>query len=190
MIATLSGKILFLRPQSVIIGIQGVGYKVFVTTYTLGKIASLQEVFLHIHTHVREDIFALYGFLEEEELALFELLIGVSGIGPKAALSILSLTDVTTIQTAILNEDSSILTRVPGIGKKIASRVILELKNKVADIGSMAKEKTLRDGDVIEALVSMGYSLSDVRDVLKVVPEDIIDIGQRIKRALKELGKK
>lgn len=197
MIAKLKGTIDFLRDNYVVVDVNGVGYKVFVTIHTFGKIACLpdrqagqQNVELFTHTYVREDTLALYGFLDVEELEMFELLISISGIGPKAATGILSIADPKTIRTAVLNEDSSILTRVSGVGKKIAERVILELKNKVADMPMQEKTQISGDSDVLEALITMGYSNTQAREALKNIPADVKDVGQRVKLALKNLGKK
>lgn len=190
MIAKLKGKIEYLKDNYAVVDINGVGYKVYLTVYTFGKIAGTESVELFIHTHVREDAIDLYGFLTMEELEMFELLISITGVGPKSGLGILTVAPPKTIRTAILNEDSSILTKVSGVGKKTAERVILELKNKVADMPDAEKENAVSDSDAIEALVSMGYSVTDARDALKMVPADIRDIGQRIKAALKNLGKK
>jgi Holliday junction DNA helicase RuvA len=190
MIAKLKGKIEYLRDNYAVIDVGGVGYKVFLSVYTYGKVAAMKEADLYIHTYVREDILALYGFLTLEELEMFELLIGISGIGPKAAMGILSIADPKTIRTAILNEDPSILTKVSGVGKKTAERVILELKNKIADMPQADKDQSVTDSDAIEALVSMGYSVSDARDALKLVSADIKDVGERVKLALRNLGKK
>ena len=121
---------------------------------------------------------------------MFEQLISISGIGPKAAMGILSIATPKTIKTAILNEDPSILTKVSGIGKKTADRVILELKNKVADISTGDKEEATVDVDAIEALMTMGYSNAEARDALKAVPADVRDVGARVKAALKNLGKR
>lgn len=190
MIAHLEGHIRGVRECAVVLAVGGVGYKVNITTYTLGKLSgNTDQIALHIYTQVREDVLALYGFLEEEELKMFELLIGVSGIGPKAALSILSIADVIALQTAIVNEDSSVLTRVSGIGKKTAERVVLELKNKVADIGGISQKKSSSDSDAMEALMAMGYNVGDARDALKSVPDEIEDVGEKVKVALKSLGK-
>ena len=190
MIAHLKGKIEYLRNNYVIVNVNNVGYKVFLSVYTFGKVAGKTEVEFHIHTYVREDTLALYGFLTIEELEMFELLLSISGIGPKAGMGILSIATPKTIKTAILNEDPSILTKVSGIGKKIAERVILELKNKVADISVGDKEEATVDVDAIEALMMMGYTNSEARDALKTVPVDIKDVGARVKQALKNLGKK
>lgn len=190
MIAKLKGKIEYLKDNYAVVDVNGVGYKVFVTVYTFGKLAGLGNAELFIHTHVREDALDLYGFLTMEELEMFELLISISGVGPKSGLGILTVATPKTIKTAILNEDSSILTKVSGIGKKTAGRVILELKNKIADLPEAEKEGAVSDSDAIEALIAMGYTVTEARDSLKLVPADLKDIGQRVKEALKNLGRK
>jgi len=190
MFASIRGKVLSIRDNSVIVECNGIGYQVHVTSFVLGKTASVEEVFFYLYTHVREDTLALYGFIEEAELQIFELLISISGIGPKAALGILSIADPKTIRTAILNEDPSILTRVSGVGKKTADRVILELKNKIVDLPEAEKEKAVGDSDVIEALSAMGYSTGEAREALQNIPEDITDTGEKVKYALKNIGQK
>ncbi|MEI8096818.1 MAG: Holliday junction branch migration protein RuvA [Candidatus Moraniibacteriota bacterium] len=190
MIAQLEGKIVGIKGNAVILMVGGVGYRVAVSAYTLGKVAGKQDqILFHIHTHVREDMLALYGFLNEEELTMFELLISISGIGPKVALSILSIADVKTICTAIVNKDPSILTRVSGVGKKTAERVIIELQNKVDTMSVGDQASALGDQDAIEALTSLGYSVTESREALKLVPLDIVDVSARIRQALKNLGK-
>ncbi len=190
MISKLTGTIDFLRDSYAVVDVGGVGYKVFLTAHTMGMIAGKTNVQLYIHTYVREDILALYGFVEFDELEMFELLISISGIGPKAALGILSIADPKTVRTAVLNEDPAILTRVSGVGKKIAQRVILELKNKIPDIPMYEKNQIVSDSDALEALVTMGYSVSQARETLKDIPSDIKDVGERVKMALKNLGRK
>jgi Holliday junction DNA helicase RuvA len=190
MIAKIKGKIEYRKDRFVVVDVHGVGYKVFLTTYAMGKTAGMEEVDLFIHTSVREDALDLYGFLGLEELDMFELLISISGVGPKAGLGILSIATPQTIKTAILNEDSSILTKVSGVGRKTAERVILELRNKVASMTEDEKEGAVSDSDAIEALISMGYSVAEARDALKLVPSEIKDIGQRVGLALKSLGRK
>jgi Holliday junction DNA helicase RuvA len=190
MIAHLKGKIAYLRNNYAVVEIGNIGYKVFLSVYTFGKIAGKSEAEFYIHTYVREDTLALYGFLTLEEMEMFELLLSISGIGPKAGMGILSIATPKTIKTAILNEDPSILTKVSGIGKKTAARVILELKNKVADISTGDKAEATIDVDAIEALMTMGYTNSEARDALKSVPADLKDVGQRVKEALKNLGRR
>lgn len=190
MLAKIKGTLEYLKDNYVVVDNGGLGYKIFLSAYSMGKVAGQGQVELFLHTHVREDTLALYGFLTQEELDMFELLISISGIGPKAGLGILSIATPKTIRTAILNEDSSILTKVSGVGKKTAERVILELRNKVADMSGDEKEEAVSDSDAIEALISMGYSVTDARDALKAVSPDVTDIGKRVGAALKSLGKK
>lgn len=190
MISKIKGTIEFLHDNYVVVDVNGIGYKIFVTSHTLGMIAGKKEADFYTHTYVREDALALYGFLDMEELEMFELLISISGIGPKAAMGILTIADPKTIKTAVLNDDESLLIKVSGIGKKIASRLILELKNKVAGVSLGEKTQITADSDAIEALVSMGYSISDARETLKGISPEIKDVGERIKIALKNLGKK
>jgi holliday junction DNA helicase RuvA len=190
MIGKLKGKIEFFKDGYAVIDVNGVGYKVFLSNLALGKIAGSRDIELFIHTHVREDILALYGFLTSEELDMFELLISVSGVGPRSAIGILSIADPKTIRTAILNEDPAILTKVSGVGKRTAERVIVELKNKVADLTVGEKEDVVADSDALEALASMGYSVTEAREALKGVSKDVKDVGERVKMALKNLGKK
>lgn len=190
MLARIKGKIEYAKDNFVIVEVGGLGYKIFLSTYAMGKVAGQERGEFFLHTYVREDTLALYGFLASEELEMFELLISISGIGPKAALSILSIATPKTIKTAILNNDASILTKVSGVGKKTAERVILELQNKVGGISADEQDEAMSDSDAIEALMAMGYSTSDARDALKLVSSDITDIGKRVSAALKNLGKK
>lgn len=190
MIAKIKGQVDFVKDNYAVIETENIGYKVFLTTYAIGKISGKEDVELFIHTHVREEALALYGFLSLDELEMFELLIAVSGIGPKAALGILTIADPKTIRAAVSNEDSSILTRVSGVGKKTAERVILELQNKIIKMSLSEKENIVYDTDALEALVSMGYSISEARDALKTISKEISDVGERVKAALRILGKK
>jgi len=190
MFAKLKGKIEYIKDSYVVVDVNGVGYKVFSTPYVMGKIAGQSDVDFFIHTYVREDILALYGFLTLEDLEMFELLISISGIGPKAAMGILTIADVKTIRTAILNEDPSVLTKVSGVGKKTAERVILELRNKISGLSEGEKSDVMADSDALEALTSMGYSVFESREALKMVSLEIKDVSERVKLALKNLGKK
>lgn len=190
MIALLTGKVVGLKGSSVILDVHGVGYRVMVSTYALGKLAGQDEVILHIHTHVREDQFSLFGFLEEDELNVFELLISVSGVGPKMALGILSIADTNTIRAAVVERDPTILTRISGVGKKTAEKIIVELQNKVTAAEVTGRASISADQDAIEGLMALGYSASQAREVLKDIPSDITTPGERIRYALKSLGKK
>lgn len=192
MIAKIRGKIEYLKDNFVVLGVGGLGYKVHLTSYALGRIAGQEEVELFTYTHVREDILALYGFLSQEELEMFELLISISGIGPKAALGILTIASVDAIRMAVLNEDTSILTKVSGVGKKTAERVILELKNKVAKLplgSGVGAEKVFSDNEVLEALVGMGYSSFEAREAVKNLPKDAKNLSEKIRFALRAMKK-
>ena len=190
MIATLKGNLEFLNDSYAVIDVNGVGYKVFISAYTMGKLAGASAIFIYTHTYVREDSLSLYGFLSLEELEMFEMLISISGIGPKAGMSILSIADAKTIRNAIANEDPSILTKVSGVGKKTAERVILELRNKIGQLGTHEKQEVSADSDAIDALIAMGYSVTQARETLKLVPNEITDVAKRVTAALKLLGKK
>jgi Holliday junction DNA helicase RuvA len=189
MIAKITGKIAFFRDNYVVVDVTGVGYKVFVTDFAMGKIAGKKDIKLYTHTYVREDTLSLYGFLTLDELEMFELLISISGIGPKAGIGILSIAEPKTIRAAVVSGDSSILTRVSGVGKKTAERVILELKNRITELPGGEYKTAAADSDAIEALTSLGYSISQAREALKSVPEDIKDVSGRVREALKSLGK-
>jgi Holliday junction DNA helicase RuvA len=190
MIGKLCGKPVLVRNNYVIVDVRGVGYKVMMTEIALGAVSGQEITELFIHTYVREDQLALYGFLKLEELEMFELLIGISGIGPKAALGILTIASVQAIKMAIVNNDSSILTRVSGVGKKTAERVILELHNKIDILPDEASlESVQSDQDVVEALVAMGYRIGEARDAAKAVPKEVKDISERIRHALKMMQK-
>lgn len=189
MIGFLKGIVITKSNNNLIININNVGYKVFANDYIIEKSSIDQEITLHIYTHVREQEISLYGFLTEEDQQMFELLISVSGIGPKAALNLLSLADVKAIKTAIVNKDISILTQVSGVGKKTAEKLIIELSGKV-DCIDIESDKSNSDMDVINALKSMGYSISESRDALNEIPKDIDDTGEKVRLALKFIGKK
>ena len=192
MIAKLKGAVDFMHENYIIVDVSGVGYKVFVSAYTAGKISGAGNIEVFTHTYVREDALALYGFLAVEELEMFELLISISGIGPKAAMSILSIADPAMIKSAIVNEDPAILTKVSGVGKKTAQRVIIELKNKVGNISVSAGQKLemASDSDALEALIAMGYSIAQAREALILVPKEIKDVGERVKTALRGMSRK
>ena len=190
MLSYIKGKIIFRGKDFIIISPDNIGFKIFV-------LANLNiendEIELFTHLVVREDALTLYGFSNYEELELFELLISISGIGPKAGLGILSLADPETVKLAIVKGDVSILTRVSGIGKKTAERVVLELRNKVSvsdTAGLEEKSKEINDQtDAIDALVGLGYNINEAKRALSEVPSEIKDVGERIKMALKGLGR-
>ena len=161
MIAHLRGKLLDKHPNQAIVETAGVGYDVTISVPTFSDLPDLgSEVALHIHTHVREDIIALYGFLRPSEKLLFEKLITVSGIGPKLAVTILSGMAADEMVGAIRGNDVAKLTRIPGIGKKTAERMVLELRDKLPEPGRAAPLTSVISAveeDVLSALVNLGY---------------------------------
>jgi Holliday junction DNA helicase RuvA len=162
MIAHLRGKLLAKRPNQAIVETAGVGYDVTISVPTFSDLPAIGgDVALHIHTHVREDLIALYGFLRPSEKFLFEKLITVSGIGPKLAITILSGMAVDEMVGAIRGNDLARLTRIPGIGKKTAERMVLELRDKLPQPGSAAAPAvptlSTTEEDVLSALLNLGY---------------------------------
>src|SRR5436190_16031759 len=162
MIAHLRGKLLAEHPNQAIVETGGVGYDVTISVPTFSDLPALgAEVALHIHTHVREDLIALYGFLRPSEKLLFERLITVSGIGPKLAITILSGMAADEMVAAIRSNDIARLTRIPGIGKKTAERMVLELRDKLPEAGSPVAPTTPAgtpiEEDVLSALLNLGY---------------------------------
>jgi len=190
MIAKLEGLLDSVEDGFIILMAGGVGYKVSVSSFVLGKLAGQERAVLYTHTYVREDTLSLYGFLSMDELRMFELLISVSGVGPKAALSILSLADPVAIKTAILNHDASILTKVSGVGKKTAERVILDLENKVGKIAEGVRTEAMADSEVLDALLALGYGAGEAREALQAVPNDLKDTSAKVRWVLQHLGRK
>lgn len=188
MIASLSGKIELKTERYIILNVGGVGYKVYCSLSTLKELEKEQEVKLFIHLYLRENLLDLYGFLTFEELEFFELLISISGIGPKAGLAVLSIASLKDLKTSIASGQVSLLTKVSGIGKKTAERVILELKSKILASGSDVK-KLMADDEAIDALVSLGYSRYQASEVLKKIPSKVKEVENRVKEALKMLSK-
>ncbi|MBI4054285.1 MAG: Holliday junction branch migration protein RuvA [Candidatus Doudnabacteria bacterium] len=190
MIAYLQGKILRKGGSYLVVETGGVGYKVAVSG-ALALSAKLSwEVRLHIHTHVREDQLSLYGFASLPELELFEMLISVSGIGPKVGLSILSSVSPAHIRSAIISGDIAVFTKVAGVGRKTAERLMVELKEKVAsaeqDQGGLGVSAELSES--LSALESLGYRRHEIKEVLKQIPKDLTDSAQIVRHALKVLG--
>ncbi|MFA6536452.1 MAG: Holliday junction branch migration protein RuvA [Candidatus Paceibacterota bacterium] len=189
MISHLSGTVADTTERYLVISVGGVGYKVFATAETIAKSQKSEVISLWTHLAVRENALDLYGFLNKEELSFFELLITVSGIGPKTALGILNVTTVPSLRKAIISGETAHLTKVSGIGKKMADKIVLELKGKLG-VDTEADEMSLRDEiDALEALKALGYKHQEAREALKEVDLKIADTGERIKAALKVLGK-
>ena len=177
MIAHLRGKLLTKHPNQAIVETSGVGYDITISVPTFSDLPAVgSDVALHIHTHVREDVIALYGFLRPSEKTLFEKLITVSGIGPKLAITILSGMPADEMVGAIRGNDIARLTRIPGIGKKTAERMVLELRDKlpetVAPTALAAPEMNATEEDVVSALVNLGYQRAAAEKALATAVAD------------------
>ena len=193
MIASLNGIIDAISTDSMIVNVNGVGFKVSVPTSVLSELGAVgREVKLYTHLHVREDDMSLYGFGSIDELRLFETLITVSGLGPKTALGMLSAMSADQVAMAIASGSVEMLTTIPGIGKKTADRLILELKDKVDGvmISTPAGKAAQENADVVSALVSLGYSVQETTHAVNALPAgQKLKLEEKIKLALQYLGK-
>lgn len=190
MIACLQGKIGGIFDDSLILMVNGVGYKVFAPAIKASH-ANGDDLFLHTLMIVREDAISLYGFYTPADRSLFEILLTVSGVGPKVALSILSTVNGDALRTAVLGNREEILTRVPGIGKKTAQKIIFELKDKLGKGLDVAPVAVFDDinSDVIDALVAMDFSIIEAQTAIQSLPPDAPnDVSERLRLALQYLG--
>ena len=193
MISMLRGTIVDITEKYIVIDVAGVGYKVSCTKETLSVVHDGIQTSIHTYLVVREDALDLYGFATTNERAFFELLISVSGIGPKSALTILSTSGVDTLTQAIGTGDTGYLTKVGGIGRKTAEKIVLELRDKLranVDIKKESSNSLRTESDIIEALKALGYSQNEAREAIQEVPDTILGPNARIKEALKILVKK
>lgn len=191
MIASLEGRCTAKGDNHVVIDVSGVGFKVFVPPSLLEGLSGIgQQLRLFTHLHVRENELSLYGFATHDELALFELLLRVSGIGPKVALKIVSIMSVEALREAIASGDAATLTRVPGVGKKTAERVMMDLKDKlgVAEL-VLYPGLTHVDAEVISALTSLGYSIAEAQTALRSLPSGDLALEEKIRLALQHLAR-
>ncbi len=191
MISSISGTVKYKDLNTLVVDVSGVGYKVRVTTETALDVTPSSPIFLWTHLAVRETSLELFGFLDKETLDTFELLITISGIGPKSALGILNVASPSMLRQAVASADTSYLTRVSGIGKKNAEKIVLELKDKLkvtSEDASTSSAQVRAEGDALEALVSLGYSERDSREALKKVSKEIVGASERVKAALKLLS--
>jgi len=187
-IASLRGTVAATGKDWLVVRVGGVGFHVFVPQTVLNAFAELgQEATLYTYLHVRENELALYGCSSEEELALFRLLLGVSGIGPKVALSILSSLPPDRLQAAIIQEDEVTLARVPGIGPKTAKKLVFDLKDKVQTElvgGDVPPVLTEADADLIAALTTLGYSVAEAQEAMRSLPSEPLSLEERVRLAL------
>ena len=194
MISSLRGKVESLSSDGAVINVGGVGFQVFMPTSTLSTLGAVgKEVQLYTHLYLREDNATLYGFAMTEELALFQTLIGVSGLGPKLALAMLSAMNIEQVVTAIATGSADLLTAIPGIGKKVANRIVLELKEKISAgwITTPPPEFVQENADVLAALTSLGYSASEAAKAVAALPASPeMSLEEKIKLALAYFGGK
>ena len=190
MIASLHGTVQRIGKDHLIIGVGGVGLRVFVPRTVLEDVGGVgRSISLHTHLMVREQDLSLYGFESEEDLGLFEMLLDVNGVGPKVALSILSTLSPEMLKSAIMQEETVILQRVPGIGKKTAERIMFQLRDKL-DFTTAATTLPLVsdvDADVIDFLTGLGFSIVEAQSALQKLPREAKTVDERVQLALQQL---
>jgi len=187
MIATLRGEITQVEETSLIIEVGGVGLRVFVSKGMLAGAQAGQAAFLHTHLIVRENDLALYGFETAAERSLFVTLLGADGVGPKLALSVLSSLSMEALQRAVFSEEPELLSRVPGVGKKTAQKLLLYLKDRLKPVSGLEKIAALSDadGEVLAALTALGYSVIEAQTALQSLPKDAPqNVEDRLRLAL------
>lgn len=192
MISYLEGTVVFKGDRFAVVSCGGVGYKVYLAPETLRSIAAIGEnIKVWTHLHVRETGMELYGFSVYRELEFFEVLIGVSGIGPKSALGILGVAPLDTLKRAIAAGETNYLTKVSGVGKRMAEKIIVELRDKLggANMPEGMRTEIAADADVLDALIAMGYSTRDAREVVSRIPIEISGTKERLGEALKALSR-
>ena len=188
MIASLHGTLESLGSDWAIINVNGIGLQVYMPTSVLSTLSAIgEEVHLHTHLVLREDNVTLYGFTTTEELELFQILLGVTGLGPKLALAMLSSMSVEQLSMAIVTGSADLLTVIPGIGKKMAERLIVELKDKIGAglIATPGAQLVQENADVLAALTSLGYSVREAsRAIATLPPTSDLNLEEKVKLAL------
>ncbi|MFZ2487831.1 MAG: Holliday junction branch migration protein RuvA [Anaerolineae bacterium] len=191
MIASIAGVVLSRQNDALVLGLGGLGVRVYVPADLAKSARTGDELALFTHLHVREQELTLYGFTSEADLALFLLLLGVSGVGPKSALGVLSGMPADALRLAIGQEQPGLLARIPGIGKKTAEKIVLELKDKVGTAEGAPPELAAlneADAEVIDALTALGYSIIEAQRAVQALPRDVRDVEERLRLALAGFG--
>ena len=189
MIGRVRGTVVAKHGDRVIVDVAGVGYEIAVTPRTLVELPSLgDEAVLHTHLHVREDVLALFGFATDDARDLFRVLLGVSGIGPKVALAILGTLTPEALRLAVVTEDADALTQVPGIGKRSAQKLMLELRPKLDLPDAELPGSSSAGSEVREALEGLGYQAAEIRDVMREL-DPALPVEDLLRLALQELGR-
>lgn len=187
MIAFVEGRVIELYADSLIIGVGGVGLQVFVTAQARSQVRPGDEIALHTYLVVRQDLLSLYGFASIEEREIFLLLLGVDGIGPRLALAVLSTLSPDAVRRAIFHEQPEVFTRVPGVGKKTAQKILLQLQDRIPALTGVEKVEAFSDLDaeVLAALTSLGYSVVEAQAALQSIPRDTPqEAEERLRAAL------
>ena len=187
MIATIRGEITQIEENALVIEVGGVGMRVFVPTPLRGRMKVGETTFLYTHLIVRETELTLYGFDSQSDRDLFNLLLGVAGIGPKVALSVLSTMNIEAVQRAVFSDEPELLSRVPGVGKKSAQKIALHLKDRLKPVDTLASVASMSDADseVLAALTALGYSVVEAQAALQSVPKEAPDdVEERLRLAL------
>ncbi len=187
MIATLRGEVTQIEDNALVLEVGGVGLRVFVPAPVRTQLKTGEVVLLYTHLVVREDALILYGFESQADRELFNMLLGVDGVGPKVALSVLSTMTLDAIQRAVFAEEADVLSRVPGVGKKTAQKMALHLKDKLKPTDALSRVAAMSDTDseVLAALTALGYSVIEAQTAIQAIPKDTPDdVEERLRMAL------
>lgn len=191
MIGSLAGRVLEASPDTLLLDVGGVGYRVVVLPSLAMEATPGRELRALTHLHVREGELSLYGFAQRKELDFFKMLLGVPGVGPKSAMSVLAIASVDVLVRAISSGDSDLLTKVSGIGRKTSERIVVELKTRLErERPGLAEAGPTHHADVVEALVGLGYTQSQAREIVRKLPADIGTIEEAVKAALQIVGQR
>jgi Holliday junction DNA helicase RuvA len=195
MIRLIRGTVVGRSKEAIIIEVGGpaggVGLKVAAPETTILRHNEGAAITLHTYLQVREDALTLFGFESEDELNMFELLLGVSGVGPKVAMSTLSALSPDALRLALVNEEPALIARAPGVGKRTAEKIVLELKDKVrAPLSGLSglAQMADADGEVVEALIALGYSVVESQRAVQGLPKDVVGVEDRLRLALSRFG--
>ncbi len=189
MIATLRGEITQVEDNAIIVESGGVGLRVFVPKQLRERTKAGEAIFLFTHLVVREDDWKLYGFESQADRELFTTLLGVDGVGPRTALSVLSTLNLDTVQRAVFNDEPDLLSRVPGIGKKTAQKMVLYLHDRLKPVSGLEKIDSMSEADseVLAALTALGYSVVEAQTAIQSIPKEAPeDVGERLRLALQQ----
>jgi Holliday junction DNA helicase RuvA len=187
MIATLRGEITQIEENALVVEVGGVGLRVFVPAPVRARMKTGEAIFLYTHLVVREDALILYGFESQGDRELFTMLLGVDGIGPRIALAVLSTLTIDAVQRAVFAEEADILSRVPGVGKKTAQKIVLYLHDRLKPTDALARVASMSDTDseVLAALTALGYSVVEAQTAIQSLPKDAPeDVEERLRTAL------